>query len=165
MNSMSPMMFDRKGLLTEVMSQFRISKEGHHGTNHWTRVRHHALTIGTEVGADLLVVELFAFLHDSQRTNENEDRMHGERSAEYAESLNHRYFDLPDTSLEKLVHAIRFHSYGHVHECVTIQTCWDADRLDLGRVGIKPSAKYLSPFGAKHIDAAYEWSKFKRIND
>ena len=165
MNSMAPSMFDRKGLLAEVMSQFRISISGFHGTNHWTRVRHYALTIGSEVGADLLVVELFAFLHDSQRINENEDRMHGDRAAEYAESLNHRYFDLPDSGLDKLVHAIRFHSYGKIHQCPTIQTCWDADRLDLGRVGIKPSAKYLSPFGAKHIDAAYEWSKLKIIND
>ncbi|WP_201747024.1 hypothetical protein [Limnohabitans sp. TS-CS-82] len=165
MNSMAPILFDRKGLLAEVMSQFRISISGYHGTNHWTRVRHHALTIAKESGADLLVVELFAFLHDSQRINENEDRMHGERAAEYAESLNQIYFDLPDSGLDKLVHAIRFHSYGHVHECVTIQTCWDSDRLDLGRVGIKPNEKYLSPFAAKHIDAAYEWSKLKRIND
>jgi uncharacterized protein len=163
MNSMAPILFDRQGLLAEIMFQFRISKSGYHGSNHWTRVRHHALTIGSEVGADLLVVELFAFLHDSQRINENEDRMHGERAAEYAESLNQIYFDLPDSGLDKLVHAIRFHSYGHVHECVTIQTCWDADRLDLGRVGIKPSAKYLSPFGAKNIDTAYEWSKPKKI--
>jgi uncharacterized protein len=161
MNSLATISFDRKGLLAEVMSQFRISKSGYHGTNHWARVRHHGLTIAKESGADLLVVELFAFLHDSQRINENEDRMHEERAAEYAESLNHRYFDLPDSSLEKLLYSIRFHSSGQVHQCPTIQTCWDADRLDIGRVGIKPNAKYLSPFAAKHIDRAYDWSKPK----
>jgi uncharacterized protein len=26
---------------------------------------------------------------------------------------------------------------------ITVQTCWDADRLDLGRVGIKPDPKRL----------------------
>ena len=151
--------FDRSGLLKEVLSQFRINKDGAHGASHWARVRHHGLAVGAEVGADLLVVELFAFLHDSQRFDEYEDRLHGERAAEYAASLNHRFFDLPDTGLDKLMSAIRFHSNGEVHQCSTIQTCWDADRLDLGRVGIKPSARYLSPIAAKHIQAAYEWSK------
>lgn len=151
--------YDRKGLLDEVLAQFRISTDGVHGPSHWARVRHHGLAVGAEVGADLLVVELFSFLHDSQRRNEFEDEFHGERAAEFAASMNHRYFELQDTQLSQLVNAIRFHSCGDVHQCSTIQTCWDADRLDLGRVGIKPSARYLSPIGAKHIKTAYEWSK------
>jgi uncharacterized protein len=151
--------YDRKGLLDEVLAQFRISTDGVHGPSHWARVRHHGLAVGALAGADLLVVELFAFLHDSQRRNEFEDELHGERAAEYAASMNHRYFDLQDTQLDKLVNAIRFHSAGDVHQCSTIQTCWDADRLDLGRVGIKPAARYLSQVAAKHIHTAYEWSK------
>jgi uncharacterized protein len=117
------------------------------------------MIVGKAVGADLLVVELFAFLHDSQRRNEFEDEFHGERAAEFAASMNHRYFDLEATQLTKLVSAIRSHSDGDVHQCSTIQTCWDADRLDLGRVGIKPSARYLSPIAVKQIQTAYEWSK------
>jgi uncharacterized protein len=151
--------YDRKGLLDEVLAQFRISTDGVHGPSHWARVRHHGLAVGAEAGADLLIVELFAFLHDSQRVDEHEDRFHGDRAAEFAASMNHRYYDLQDTQLDKLVNAIRFHSDGDVHQCSTIQTCWDADRLDLGRVGIKPAARYLSPVAAKHIQAAYEWSK------
>jgi uncharacterized protein len=121
-------------------------------------VRHHGLAIGRELGADLLVVELFAFLHDSQRLNEFEDNLHGERAAEYAVSLNCIYFDLKPKGLDDLTHAIRFHSQGRVHDCSTIQTCWDADRLDLGRVGIKPSSKYLSFLASARIEDAYEWS-------
>ncbi len=151
--------YDRKGMLDEILAQFKINKVGEHGPNHWARVRHHGLSLGAEVGADLLVVELFAFLHDSQRLNEFEDRLHGDRAAEYAASLNHRYFDLSDIQLEKLVNAIRFHSEGYVEKCSTIQTCWDADRLDLGRVGIKPSARFLSPVAASYIVDAYQWSR------
>lgn len=151
--------YNRKGMLDEILAQFKISKVGVHGPNHWARVRHHGLSLGAEVGADLLVVELFAFLHDSQRLNEFEDRLHGDRAAEYAASLNHRYFDLSDTKLKKLVYAIRFHSEGYVEKCPTIQTCWDADRLDLGRVGIKPSARFLSPIAANYIEDAYKWSR------
>ena len=32
---------------------------------------------------------------------------------------------------------------------ITVQTCWDADRLDLGRVGIRPHPKYLCTAVAK----------------
>jgi uncharacterized protein len=153
--------WDRQGLLKEVLAQFRISPEGVHGPSHWARVRHHGLAIGRELGADLLVVELFAFLHDSQRLNEFEDDLHGERAAEYAVSLNHIYFELKPKGIDDLTYAIRFHSEGGVHHCSTIQTCWDADRLDLGRVGIKPSARFLSVHAAEKIEHAYRWSRSK----
>ena len=150
--------FDRSGLLKNVLAQLKIKQHGAHGTNHWARVRRHALTIGESVGADLLVVELFAFLHDSQRHNEWVDPDHGNRAADYAVSLNRSFFDLDGDQLDLLCVAMRGHSNGRVDLHPTIQTCWDADRLDLGRVGIKPAAKYLSRHGAKHIAAAYEWS-------
>ena len=150
--------FDRSGLLKEVLAQLKINQHGAHGTNHWARVRKHALTIGGAVGADLLVVELFAFLHDSQRHNEWVDPDHGNRAADYAASLNKTYFDLDGGQLDLLCFAMRGHSNGYIDPHPTIQTCWDADRLDLGRVGIKPAAKYLSRHGAKHIEAAYAWS-------
>ena len=37
-----------------------------------------------------------------------------------------------------LTYAVRHHSDGLIEADVTVQTCWDADRLDLGRVGIVP---------------------------
>ncbi len=51
------------------------------------------------------------------------------------------------------------HSNGAVDADPTVQTCWDADRLDLGRVGIKPAARYMSPVAAEHIESAYSWSR------
>jgi uncharacterized protein len=107
------------------------------------------------------VVELFAFLHDSQRKNEYVDHGHGHRAAEYARSLKNIYFDLDSTQLDKLCLAMIGHSDGQLHPDATIQTCWDADRLDLGRVGTKPRAKYLSEIAAKHIETAYAWSVYK----
>jgi uncharacterized protein len=35
---------------------------------------------------------------------------------------------------------------------VTVQTCWDADRLDLGRVGIRPVASRLCTPAARAPD-------------
>ena len=150
--------FDRAGLLKAVLAQFRINRDGAHGTRHWARVRRHALTVGQATCSDLLVVELFAFLHDSQRKNEYIDDGHGHRAAEYARSLKTIYFDLTPLQLDKLCEAMSGHSDGQIHADATIQTCWDADRLDLGRVGKKPHSKYLSAEAAKHIEHAYEWS-------
>jgi uncharacterized protein len=156
---MTPCAFDRKGLLQEVLGQFKVSRRGVHGPNHWARVRHHALTIGQVTGADLLVVEMFAFLHDSKRLNEDKDPEHGSRAASFATQLNGRYFQLDSLQLDVLCHAMTHHSNGSVDSDATVQTCWDADRLDLGRVGIKPAAKYLSPVASKHIESAYNWSR------
>ncbi len=41
------------------------------------------------------------------------------------------------------------HTMGKTTGDVTVQTCWDADRLDLGRVGIRPHHKYLCTKAAK----------------
>ena len=152
-------LYDRKGLLDEVLGQFRLNKQGDHGPSHWSRVLHHARAIGEIAGANLLIVELFAFLHDSQRMDEYKDDLHGERAASYAASLNGRFFELGASDLDELTYAIRFHSEGQMHSNPTIQSCWDADRLDLGRVGIRPSARFLSPVAAQRIERAYRWSR------
>jgi uncharacterized protein len=154
--------YDKQGMLTAIREQFKIDWHGIHGANHWARVLHHGMAIGTERSADLLVVELFAFLHDSQRHNDAEDYQHGKRAAEYARSLNTVYFELTATRMNALCKAIEHHSGGKVDDHATIQTCWDADRLDLGRVGIKPSAKFLSKEAVKYIDEAYRWNREHR---
>lgn len=90
--------------------------------------------------------------------NENIDPGHGDRAADFAAALNLKFYDLKPPQLGQLCTAIRFHSDGEIHSDPTIQTCWDADRLDLGRIGIKPSTKYLSAEGSTYIESAYEWS-------
>ncbi len=148
----------RNQLLKTILDQFKISRKGVHGPAHWARVRYHGLMIGAECGADLNVVELFAFLHDSQRLNEYSDPEHGARAADYATSLNGSFFNLNAKQLDLLCAAMKGHSGGEVHSDPTIQTCWDADRLDLGRVGIKPDPYFLSSLAASRIQSAFEWS-------
>jgi uncharacterized protein len=151
--------FDRSGLLGHVLDQFKISRHGAHGPAHWARVRLHGLKLGRSRGGDVLVVELFAFLHDSQRLNEYSDRFHGSRAAEFAASLNGQFFDLKPEQLDQLCYAMEHHSGGDVHSCATIQSCWDGDRLDLGRVGIQPHKDYLSLEAARMIASATRMSK------
>jgi uncharacterized protein len=89
-------------------------------------------------GAREDVVELFAFLHDSQRFSDGLDREHGARAADFTLQLNSELLKLDRAGLEMLAYAVRYHSDGLIEADVTVQTCWDADRLDLGRVGITP---------------------------
>ena len=44
------------------------------------------------------------------------------------------------------------HTHEKTHADITIQTCWDADRLDLGRVGIRPDPTYLGTTAARRPD-------------
>ena len=150
--------YDRSGLMAAIKTQFRIDWHGVHGPGHWARVRHHALRLAALRQGDLLVAELFAFLHDSQREDEWTDPGHGERAADYAVSVNGVFFDLAPLQLDRLTHAMRFHSDGGLHSNATIQSCCDADRLDLGRVGKRPHTKFLSEHAHSLIENAYEWS-------
>ena len=54
------------------------------------------------------------------------------------------WFDLSDKEMELLTEALKYHSDGYTRAIITVQVCWDADRLDLGRVGIKPAPHRLN---------------------
>ena len=150
--------YDRSGLIALIKSEFKIDWHGIHGANHWARVLHHGKNIGQLRKADLMVVELFGFLHDSCRLDDGRDPLHGQRAAEFAHGIHGDFYDLEPKQLDKLCYALRRHSGGDVSMDATIQTCWDADRLDLGRVGIFPSPEFLSPEAAIFIDLAHDWS-------
>jgi uncharacterized protein len=102
-------------------------------------------------GANLRVVELFSVFHDSQRVNEGFDSGHGCRGAEFARELRGVEYELSDEEFSLLIYACEFHTEGHLGGDITVQTCWDADRLDLGRVGIIPRADKLCTDGAKDL--------------
>ena len=59
------------------------------------------------------------------------------------------WIKLNEHQLNQLMNACRYHSVGRLDRDITIQTCWDADRLDLGRVGVTPKSLYLGSSLAK----------------
>jgi uncharacterized protein len=117
-----------------------------HGQNHWRRVASVGLDLAHATpGADVRVVLLFALLHDSQRENEDDDPGHGERAAQLARELHAEgILDLGAGQLDKLVLACRTHTDGTRSTDPTVGVCFDADRLDLGRVGIEPDPELMS---------------------
>jgi uncharacterized protein len=132
-----------------VADSFALGAHSIHGPNHWKRVEKNALDLAAECGADITVVRLFAVLHDSHRLNEGTDPEHGLRAANWAARLRGEHFDLTDGQFDLLKMACIWHDAGRVSDDPTIGTCWDADRLDLPRVGITPSARLMSTAAGK----------------
>jgi uncharacterized protein len=142
-------------LIKHVAAECPIDIHGAHGVPHWMRVRANGLRLAIETGANRAVVELFALFHDSKRFNEGRDPEHGKRGAENAELYwAQGAFDVTDEEFEQLHKACCGHTYEDVEDpCITVHTCWDADRLDLGRVGIRPDPDRLCTEAARQPEA------------
>ena len=136
-------------LVGVLRAQFRIDWQGIHGVRHWTRVRLFGLRLARETGARTDVVEWFAFLHDAAREAEGFDTGHGQRAVALARDLRGPLLPIDDTGFDLLTHAMTHHSDGLQEGDVTVQTCWDADRLDLPRVGIHPDPERLCTISAR----------------
>lgn len=141
-----------KPILRVVLERYALPLDGIHGVAHWARVLENGLRLATETNASVEVVSLFAILHDCRRTNEGHDLEHGPRAALFAKKLRGTVFDLPDHEFGLLQRACEGHTTELTHPDVTIQTCWDSDRLDLGRVGITPHPGRLCTEVAKRPD-------------
>lgn len=128
-----------------------------HGLPHWQRVAANGLRLlqAGEPG-DPVVVLLFSILHDAMRaTDEPGEPRHGEFGADLARYLNgesvHWLPDSPqpviflsDERLELLTRAIEDDDLGTTTTDPTLAVCWDADRLDVWRSGVKPDPRRLS---------------------
>ncbi len=127
-----------------VTNQFHTQEYSIHGPDHWRRVERNGLLLASRTGADPVIVRLFAVFHDSRREHDGWDDGHGARGAEYAAALRGTAFSLSDEHFELLRYACVWHTDADHHDDPTIGTCWDADRLDLGRVGMIPDAAFMS---------------------
>jgi uncharacterized protein len=137
-------------LLQAIRNQYRLSWNGCHGVAHWARVRENGLRIAASTpGVNIQVVEFFAVFHDSRRQNEGWDQGHGQRGGELAKLLRGTLFEVTDEEFALLYNACRYHTDGKTEADPTVQACWDADRLDLARVGKMPNPKYLCTPAAK----------------
>jgi uncharacterized protein len=128
---------------------YALPIHGDHGVAHWARVLENGLKLAEATGANVEVVSLFAVFHDSRRINECTDHDHGLRGADFAAELRGSVFDLDDHEFNLLYRACEGHTHERTHPDITIQTCWDSDRLDLGRVGITPHPSKLCTDVAK----------------
>ena len=122
-----------------------------HGISHWERVERNGLLLATQE-CDVTVIRLFAYLHDSCRKNDMRDRFHGPRAAKMIEGLSDTLLkDLTDHQFKLLQEACRLHTSTRRTGDPTIDACFDADRLDLGRVNITPDPEKMATEKGKEL--------------
>jgi uncharacterized protein len=138
-------------ILYEILDGYSLPVRGAHGVVHWARVLENGRRLAAATGARIEVVTLFALFHDSRRVNEHSDFGHGYRGAKFARSLRGKLVHLDDDDFHLLFEACRLHTDGLTEGDITLQACWDADRLDLGRVGIMPEPNLLCTDAARDL--------------
>jgi uncharacterized protein len=139
-------------LMAEAKKAFRMdASRTHHGPGHWEQVERNAVDLaGDTPGCDVDVARAFALLHDCMRRSEGWDPRHGARAAAFAQELADRgTLRLDPGRLAALKFAMTHHARGRVSGDPTIGVCWDADRLDLPRVGTIPVPELMSTRAGK----------------
>jgi uncharacterized protein len=164
---------DAARLVDAVLERSTGKHSSIHGESHWQRVAAAALALLPETpDADPALVFLFALFHDSMRLNDGHDPLHGPRGAALARELRGGPFELEDAEMDLLAFACEEHTNGGVGPNPTVGVCWDADRLNLWRVGIKPDPRFLSTQAARSEERIawarnlqqehFAWKKLKR---
>ena len=144
-----------------------------HGPAHWSRVRRFGALLAEKEqlpGAARACVEIFALLHDLAREDDGGGNQHAIDGAAYMDEVIPAVFGRLSLDQIKTVRvAIRSHSDGMVARQAsdnglfdrldwprdlltrTVGCCWDADRLDLPRVGIHPVPELMSTAGWRDV--------------
>ncbi len=150
-------------LVDYILQDYALPRTGVHGVAHWARVLENGRRLASLTeGVDLDVIELFAIFHDARRVNESIDWGHGRRGGELAKRLLGEHFQLEQARFAMLQYACDEHTAGKTKADPTIQVCWDADRLDLLRVGIKPRTSLLCTQAARQ-PFILEWANSKAL--
>ena len=141
----------RKELLNLIINQFRLDINSEHGLSHWQRVERIGDYLAKHTKVDLKIINLFAYFHDSKRESEGRDPKHGLRAVSFIKELySKNVLNISQNQLSQLTFACKHHNNPSIKsDDVAIQTCWDADRLDLWRVGTIPSPFFLNTDIAK----------------
>jgi len=145
-------------LLETIVSDYALSIDGIHGVEHWHRVYKNALKLAKYYNIESNVFMIFALFHDSRRANDDIDPRHGSRGAKYAQQLRDDFSllkTLSSSDFEILQYACSSHTktdWEHpLASNLIANICWDADRLDIGRVGFVVDPSYLFTDYAKEI--------------
>ena len=110
---------------------------------------------------NIKVVRFFAYLHDKCRLDDWVDLEHGVRVADMLPTIRNTILkDFTDEEVTLLEKACRYHTTEHRTGIPTVDVCFDADRLDLGRLGI-----VLDPKRMATEQGAYYAANIRMIED
>lgn len=144
--------------LALVLPRFALSPTSRiHGAPHWATVAGYGRPLAESVGANPDIAEWFGFLHDAARVNDDRDPCHGPRASILAHEIREagHMGELTSGEFDQLATAIEYHSCGFTEGFdAAVMACWDADRLDLLRVGIIPDPQRMCTPMGKHWAAS-----------
>lgn len=122
-----------------------------HGMAHWRNVERNGHLLAVD-GVNLRVVSMFAYLHDKWRRDNYRDINHGIRAAHNLVPLRDTLLkELTDEEFDLLYKACKLHTVCHRTGDITIDTCFDADRLDLVRCGKQPNPRGMATMRGKEL--------------
>jgi uncharacterized protein len=143
-------------LLDEVGDAYALNLYGAHGIEHWESVYRNTQRLANAYSITSDVFIFFALLHDCKREDEDEDFGHGKRAALAIEGYQEAGFiPLSPDDQARLVYACANHTKADktdpLYQDLVVQICLDADKLDIGRVGIIPHESHFLTEVAKTI--------------
>ena len=127
---------------------------GSHDWDHTLRVHRLCRRIGAAEGADLVVVEAAAYLHDIGRTHQdrsNGSLCHAEKGAAMARDLLKQCALAADRA-DNVIHCIAAHRFRGGEAPRSLEACvlFDADKLDaIGAVGVARAYLFAGELGAR----------------
>ena len=132
-----------------------------HSIEHWDRVANFGRMLYKD-GADKDVIIAFAYLHDSERENNAYDEEHGLRASKLIDTIRDTELkELNDEQIAKLKRACELHTIQHRTGDMTVDICFDSDRLDLYRVGILPIPERMATKqGADFVSDFHKYLEF-----
>ena len=139
-----------KRLIDKLQKDSKLFHSPIHGFKHWRTVEKNGLYLSKFNNGDPKIISYFAYFHDCMRVNEHIDNGHGYRGGRYA-MLNKELLGLSDEDLRILYRACAGHTGGVNPSCDTIACCWDADRLDIRRVGADLKLKFFNTKEARRM--------------
>lgn len=140
----APSDWDR--LLAEARDGARLAHEPMHGEPHWRAVAWAGLRIRAHApGVSPGVLVAFGLLHDCRRETDDWDPEHGDRAALVAARSRPLKRLLGAEGRDLVSEACRLHERGMSRpEALAIGACWDADRVNLVRLGFRLDPRYFT---------------------
>ena len=133
-------------LLAEARDGSALAHEPMHGEAHWRGVAWAGLRIqklSPCIKRDAVIA--FAVLHDCRRETDDWDPEHGDRAARVAIRSRPLRRLIGAEGREIVAEACRLHERGLTRPgSLTIGACWDADRVNLVRLGFRLDPRYFT---------------------
>lgn len=153
----TPVNDPQETLLSRIREQARehfLQARGSHDWDHTLRVHRLGRRIGETEGADLLVIQVAAYLHDIGRVHQDRTDgklCHARKGALMAREILENC-TLDSARRENIIHCIAAHRFrrGDTPATLEASVLFDADKLDaIGAVGVARAFLFAGELGAR----------------